>query len=244
MLCRRLRLRLSGLRLTPRNTHEKAVFELIGMIEGEFGRASFPEIYASLLAIHEGQVQSLRQQQRYESLDEGQLLAISIFKGGSSVLADGWLAVGKLTRDEEDFSFGFGVVLQFLDDLQDLHDDRAASHTTLFTRAAAENRLDSITSQLWKFMHRVFDLMDRFELAQGLDVKDLIRRNSAMLMMRSMAECADHYSSTFLNGMEHLAPIRFEFMKETGKDIQTRFKNSWPVLARRRKLRSIFDLME
>jgi hypothetical protein len=243
IVCRRLSLRLSGVKLPPSDEDEAAVFDLIGMIEGEFARGSFPEIYASLLAIHEGQIQSLRQQQKSNRIDKRQLLAISILKGGSSVLADGWLAVGRLTRDEEAFSFGFGVVLQLLDDLQDLQDDRAAGHSTLFTCAATEDRLDSITSQLWKFMHKVFDLMDRFELAQALEVKDLIRRNSAMLMMRSMAECADLYSSEFLEGMERFAPIRFDFMKETRKDIQTRFKNSWPAWARRRKLHSIFDLM-
>jgi hypothetical protein len=241
--CRRLRLRLSGMKLPPSDAHETAVFRLIQMIEREFSRDAFPEIYSSLFAIHAGQVRSLSQQQKSKTHDESQLLAISIFKGGSSVLVDGWLAAGKLGRKEEDFCFGFGVVLQLLDDLQDLHEDRAAGHSTLFTRAATVNRLDGITSQLWRFMHKVFDSMDQFDLAKGLELKDLIRRNSSMLMMRSMAECTDFYSSEFLHAMERLTPIRFGFMNECRKNIESWFKNSWPALARRRKLRSFFDLM-
>ncbi len=243
MECRRLRLRLSGIKISPSDAHETAVFRLIQMIEGEFSRDAFPEIYSSLLAIHAGQVRSLSQQQKSKTHDESQLLAISIFKGGASVLADGWLVAGKLGREEEDFCFGFGVVLQLLDDLQDLHEDRLAGHATLFTLAATLNRLDGITSQLWRFMHRVFDSMDRFEFAKGPEFKDLIRHNSAMLMMRSMAESTDFYSSEFLNTMERLSPVRFCFMKECRKDIESRLKNSWPALARRRKLRSLFDLM-
>lgn len=243
MECRRLGLRLSGVNIPPFDAREAAVFRLIGMIEGEFPRELFPEVYSSLIAIHAGQVRSLSQQQQADNLNECQMLEISIFKGGSSVLADGWLASGKLGREEADFCFGFGVVLQLLDDLQDLDEDRKAGHSTLFTRAAAAARLDAITGRLWRFMHKVFDSMDRFALPKGLELQDLIRRNSAMLMMRSMAECTEFYSEGFLNAMERLAPIRFGFMKECRKDIESRFRSSWPVLARKRKLRSVFDLM-
>jgi len=241
--CRRLGLRLSGMPLAPADAHETAVFRLIGMIEDEFPRAAFPEVHSSLLAIHAGQVRSLSQQRKSSTLDQGQLLAISVAKGGASVLADGWLAAGRLDREQADFCFGFGVVLQLLDDLQDLYDDRAAGHTTLFTRAADAKQLDGITGQLWTFMHRVFDSIDRFSLPRGLELKDLIRRNSAMLMMRSMAECTDCFSGAFLHQMERLAPVRFAFMKECRREIESRFRKVWPALARRRKLRSVFDLL-
>ena len=84
LACRRLGLRLSGQPLDPCNPHEAAVFHLISMIEGDFPRALFPEVYSSLLAIHSGQVQSLKQQHQTDLLDEQQLLRISVTKGGSS----------------------------------------------------------------------------------------------------------------------------------------------------------------
>ena len=58
----RLGLRLSAEILEPCNPVEAAVFRLIEKIESEYPRIDFPEIYASLLAIHAGQAKSLRQQ--------------------------------------------------------------------------------------------------------------------------------------------------------------------------------------
>lgn len=243
MACRRLGLRLSGHAIVPGDPLEAAVFRLVEMIEGEFPRNLFPEVYLSLLAINSGQVHSLRQQQRSGILDEPHLLRISVAKGGSSVLADGWLVGGNLDRKEADFFFGYGVVLQLLDDLQDLTEDRDAGHWTLFTSAAMSEHLDCLTNRLWAFMHRVLNVDDCFTGHRAVELKDLIRRNSVMLMLRGMAECAGLYSSDYVHHMERLSPLSFAFMRDHSKEVRTRFGKIWPRLARRRKLRSIFDLM-
>ncbi len=241
--CRRLRLRLSGHAIVSGDAYEAAVFKLVGMIEDEYPRDCFPQIYASLLGIHAGQVQSLRQQNKSGVLDEAQLLRISISKGGSSVLADGWLAGGRLEKEEADFFFGYGVMLQLMDDLQDLAEDRAAGHWTLFTRAATTERLDGLANRLWAFMHRVLNSTDCFTGPRGLELKDLIRRNSVMLMLRAIAECTDLFSPEYADQMERLSPLSFGFLRERGREVKTRFEKIWPSLRRRRKLQSIFDLM-
>ena len=82
----------------PHNPHEAAVFRLIEKIENEYPRKDFPEIYASLLAIHAGQAKSLRQQGGLCILSPQALLQISVEKGGSSVLADSWLVAGRLNQ--------------------------------------------------------------------------------------------------------------------------------------------------
>jgi hypothetical protein len=242
MACRRLGLRLSGQALKPCDAHEAAVFRLIEIIEGEYPRDDFPEVYSSLLAIHAGQIKSLGQQRKLCTLDDAALLQISVEKGGSSVLADGWLVGGRLSRDEADFAFGFGVVLQLLDDLQDLPDDRDAGHCTLFTRAASKC-LDSLTSRLWHFMHCVLDSGDCFADFRCLELRDLIRRSSTMLMLRATAENAGSYSSGYLDRMERISPVSFAFLRNRRIAAEKRFARIWPALARRRKLRSIFDLL-
>jgi hypothetical protein len=241
--CRRLGLRLSGRTIDPGDAYESAVFRLVEMIEGEFPRAAFPEVYSSLLAIHAGQVRSLSQQQQSGPADEQRLLHISVAKGGSSVLANGWLVAGKLGRAQAESFFGFGVMLQLLDDLQDLPEDRAAGHWTLFTRAAASERLDRLTSQLWDFMSRVLNAMNCCAGPRAVELRDLIRRSSIMMMQRAMAENADLYSSAYAHRMEQFSPLSFAFLRDRGREARSRFEKIWPTLARRRKLRSIFDLM-
>ena len=241
---RRLGFRLAGGSCDPLNANEAAVFRLVEMIESEYPRDRFPEIYQSLLAIHAGQVKSLRQQGKSCILNEESLLQISIEKGGSSVLADGWLAGGKLCREEAGFFFSFGVMLQLLDDLQDLPDDLHAGHWTLFMRAASHDEcLDSLTNRLWHFMDRVLDLTDNCAEPGSLELKDLIRRNCRMLLLRSVAECACYYSSGYLSHMERLSPLSFAFLRDRRMASERRFAAIWPALARQRNLRSIFDLL-
>jgi len=239
----RLGFRLAGRSVDPLNANEAAVFRLVEMIEGEYRRDRFPGVYQSLLAIHAGQVKSLRQQEKPCTLNDESLLQISVEKGGSSVLADGWLVGGMLRREAAGFFFGFGVMLQLLDDLQDLTDDLRAGHWTLFMRAAPHEPLDSLTNRLWHFMDSVLDLTDGFADPGSLELKDLIRRNSRMLLLRSVAECACYYSSGYLCHMERLSPLSFAFLRDRRTASEIRFAAIWPALARRRNLRSIFDLL-
>jgi hypothetical protein len=241
--CRRLKLRLSGEKIIPNDVHEAAVFRLVEMIEDEFPRPGFPEVHLSLLAIHEGQVCSLKQQHESAAMSEEQLLRVSAMKGGSSVLADGWLVGGKISRDEADFFFGFGVMLQLLDDLQDLHEDRPAGHRTLFTHTALNKPLDGISNRLWAFMHKFLNSANCLTIPRGLALIDLIRRNSIMLMLRAMAECDGLYSREYLAHMERLSPLSFAFLRDRSKEIRKRFEKIWPMLASRRKLQSVFDLL-
>jgi hypothetical protein len=241
--CARLRLRLSGEEIIPGDVYEASVFRLVKMIEDEYPRNFFPEVHLSLLAIHEGQIGSIKQQRKSVVLDEEQLMRISVMKGGASVLADGWLVGGKISRDEADFFFGFGIMLQLLDDLQDLHEDRPAGHRTLFTHTASTQRLDSITNRLWAFMHKFLNSANCFTSPRGLELTDLIRRNSILLMLRAMAECEDLFSREYLAHMERLSPLSFAFLRDRSKEIRKRFEKIWSRLASQRKLKSVFDLM-
>jgi len=240
---RRLRLRLAADIFEPRNPDEAAVFRLVETIESEYPRSDFPEIYASLLAIHAGQAKSLRQQGGICTLNAESLLQISVEKGGSSVLADSWLVAGRLNQTEADFFFSLGVMLQLLDDVQDLHDDRAAGHWTLFTQAATRVSLDALTSRLWQFLNRVLDSKSCFTSSRSLELKDLIRRNSRMLLLRAIADSANYYSCDYLRHMERFSPLSFSYLRDRRQTVERRFAKVWPQVARRRKLSSVFDLL-
>ena len=241
--CRRLGRRLSGRTVDSEDIHESTVYRLVEMIEDEFPRSAFPEVYFSLLAIHTGQIQSLRQQDKSDALDEEQLLRISIRKGGSSVLADGWLIEGSLKDPEADFCFGYGVALQLLDDLQDLNEDRTSEQQTLFTLKAAIKQMDRVTNQLWAFIHCVMHPSNCFDSAGGLELRALIRRSGRTMIFNSMAEHADSYPGEYLYYMEQFSPLSFTYIRNNAKEVRARLEKIWTVLARRRRLRSIFDLL-
>ncbi len=241
--CARLGRRLEGWSEAPVDAREVAVFHLIGMIERGYARDLFPGVYSSLLAIHAGQVQSLRQQHQRLDLGDHALLRISVEKGGSSVLADGWLVAGVLSPAEAEAFFALGVLLQLLDDLQDFLDDREAGHWTLFTRTASRESLDGLTSRLWNFMEIVLRSTPCFGDSDGRELGELLRRNCTLLMLRSIAECPGLYSPGYLCHMERFSPLAFGFLNERRRTIGQKFSKIWPALARRRGFVSIFDLL-
>ena len=76
----------------PQSTiQEEKVFKLIKLIEQQYNRSKFSGVYQSLLAIYNAQIKSLTQQKKALKLTNSELLQISFEKGGTSVLADGFL---------------------------------------------------------------------------------------------------------------------------------------------------------
>lgn len=193
-----------------RDRREEAVFELVGAIEGEFPRARHPRVFASLRAIHRAQVASLRQQRGPGSgEDPVDLLGLSCEKGGTSVLADGFLVAGELSPEEADFLFGYGVALQFLDDLQDASEDRADGHRTLFSIAAGRTPLDALTSRLARFTARVLGAADRFEAPQWPVIAGLMRGNCPLLLLQAVADQRSLFSPDYVRRLERHFPVRY-----------------------------------
>lgn len=204
----RLGRRLAGRRPAAADPREAAVFELVGWIEGELPRHTYPDVFESLLAIHRGQVRSLAQQDRAGSGDVD-LLAVSAEKGGTSVLADGYLVAGSLTAAEEEFLFGYGMALQLLDDLQDASADREAGHRTLFSEAIGECPLDGLTSRLARFTGAALGAAARFPVPEAGMVADLLSRNCALLLLQAVGQARPLFRPAYVRRLERHFPVRF-----------------------------------
>lgn len=204
--------RLAGLPVWPVGAGEAAIFRLVERIEGEFPRHAHADVHESLLAIHGGQVLSLRQQDD-PGLTDAEILAISCEKGGTSVLADLYLVAGRASASEERFAFGYGVALQLLDDLQDVESDLAAGHQTLFTRAARRGALDAPASRLARFIDRVLDGEEMLARPELADRKDLIRRNCRTLLVGAVAEQPCRFSRRFRRTLARRWPFAFRAMR-------------------------------
>ena len=208
---RRFRMRLAGCFLEPANRLETVVWQLVALIEFQYPRKQYPEVYSSLLAIHHAQEKSMAQLQQNGSLPEQiDVLTLSFTKGGTSVLADAYLAAGTLTPAQVRFAFQWGVLLQLGDDLQDLRQDLACGSITLFTQAARRQPLDTLTNRTLQLAQHVMTRMD--DLGAPLIIKQLLQRSSRSLLIRAAAAAREFYSKEYLAELETYSPVRFAFL--------------------------------
>ena len=225
----RFRDRLEGRPLSPRNHRETAIWAAIELIEQQYPRQRFSDVYDCLLAIHRAQSESLAQLNGLARCGDAEVLRISCAKGGTSVLADACLAHGWLRPEESRFAFAWGVLLQLGDDLQDVREDLKRGSATLFTRAAAQRQpMDSLAAQLLAFGDRVAALMD--ELPDGSPLlKNLLRMSWRSLVLMAIATAHQYFTPAFLAAVEPQSAFRFEFLRARQKRLMGR-KGLYAVL--------------
>ncbi len=185
---------------------------LMEMIEEEYPRGEFPDVYRSLCAIHRAQQKSLLLHGAAGDRPERQLQSFTIEKGGASVVVDGVLVSGALARDALHAFFGYGVVLQFIDDLQDIPQDAAAEHSTMFTRLCRSEPLDEITGRLINFTCGTIRLLDGVSPAPDRPLSGLIQGSCIFLILEAVARFRHLYSLPFLVAVEEFSPLRFTYL--------------------------------
>jgi hypothetical protein len=213
-LNQRISFRLAGGEMHPANTYERDIFTLFEIIEEEFDRSRYPHVFESLLAIHHAQIRSVFQQSHDRELLSHELLDISIEKGGSSVLADGYLIDGNLAAEDGGFIFGYGVLLQLIDDLQDIDGDLANHQTTLFHDTARRETLDEITNRLLSFIHGILLLARRPRFHESGGLGELIERSCLVMVLESIARNRTLYSAQYVRTMEKYSPVGFEYFRQ------------------------------
>jgi hypothetical protein len=236
--------RLCGFGAAAPDSHAEQVSRLVAFIEGVFPRSEFEEVYLSLRAIHHAQMASLGQQQAAGFLDERNLLQITLRKGGTSVLADAYLVAGQLSEAEADFMFGYGVLLQLMDDLQDLANDLANRHSTLFVRPAeAGGLLDASTARLWSFVRTVLESSSRFEAPRFQPIQALLQESCKLLLFQAVARNHRFYSTRFVTELESCSPFRFAFLRAREKSVAGECRQIISLLRRRGRIEAAFDLL-
>jgi hypothetical protein len=218
----RFRNRLRGERLSAQDDREAALWILVRLIEEQYPRARYPQVFECLLAIHRAQEESIAQLRGCDPSGDAEVLRMSCAKGGSSVLADACLAHGGLSGEESRFSFEWGVLLQLGDDLQDVREDMRRGSVTLFSRAAVLGRpLDGLVIQLLNFSEQVGARMDH--LPNGAEMlKKLLRMSWRSLIVGAVANSHEYFSPGFLDQAERWSPFRFEFLRTRNQRLTSR----------------------
>lgn len=218
----RFRNRLRGDRRVARDDREAAVWALLSLIEEQYPRACYSQVFDCLLAIHRAQEESIAQIGNRDLDNEHKLSEISCAKGGSSVLADACLARGWLNEEESRFSFEWGVLLQLGDDLQDVREDLQHGSLTLFSRAALEGRpLDDLVKQLLNFSEQVGLRMDKLPNGTGV-LKELLRMSWRSLIIGAIADSHEFFSPEFLEEAERCSPFHFAFLRARRRRLSSR----------------------
>jgi len=214
---------LEGRSSPPASRNGEKILNLIKMIESEYDRENFPGVYQSMLAIFNAQIKSLVQQKGHTFPYEVDILDCSFEKGGTSVLADGFLVNGELTDKQADFCFGFGAYLQLADDIQDLEEDGKNKHRTIFSSAIGKKNLDHLANRLLNFISTSVDAKLDEKNQREKALKDLIWRNCALLILEAVGKNRDRYSRKFVDRMERYFPIRFSKLLKLRKILQKNF---------------------
>jgi len=218
----RFREKLSGQAPPPVNEREAALWALVGLVEGEYPRELYPQVFESLLAIHSAQERSIAQLTNGGRSSDADLLEISCEKGGTSVLADAFLAAGVLNDEEARFAFQWGMLLQLGDDLQDLRDDLRRQSATLFTRAVRRAEpLDGLVNQLLAFSDRVAAGMDELPHATPM-LRRLLRMSWRSLIVEAVADARECFTRRFLRELECTSPFRLKFLRRRHQKLTRR----------------------
>ena len=205
-------LRLDGQAVEPNNSTERIIFSLVAMIETEYPRSAYPEVFDSLIAIHEAQTRSVQLIHSGSPLSETETLEIGIAKGGASVLADGYLVAGKLSKDQEYFLFGYGAYLQLLDDIQDLEEDRVAGLHTIFSMS--DEMLEFKLNKTYWFGDHVMQSLSLFG-GQYLEVfQSLMRKSIDLFIIEAIAQNPGFYSHGYVSAMEDHSPFSFSYIQK------------------------------
>lgn len=204
--------RLHGENLSPLNHTEAKLFQLVAMFEKQYSRNDFPEVYQSLYAIQKGQTDSLKLL-KSDGLTENEIRRVCFEKGGASVLADGYLVAGNLTKPEEQALIGYGIYLQMLDDIQDMKED-ADSNTKTMCSYLNKKNLGEFVNKTIHFGREVLEEMKCFK-APNVDVfLNLMNRSIETMAIESVGLNDSGFSKDYLVEMEKYSPLHFDYIRE------------------------------
>ncbi len=208
---------LKGEKAIPQNSSEQDVFDLVTMIEKQYCRDQFPQVYDSLLAIHIAQDKSMRVPKSPLKPNMVDLVSLTFEKGGTSVLADGVLSAGKLDPDLMGVIFNYGAFAQLMDDQEDIAGDLSEKAPTLFSEAARVGKVDQVMNRVFNFAHRVLKGLDRFDNPKANSLKKISMKGIDLLLIDTTLRLERYYSHPYLQKLEAAYPFRFDYVRRVRK---------------------------
>ena len=237
--------KLQGKRVKPLSRHEKKTEELLGQIEKDYGRPH--EVYEGLLLMLEAQEISLRQEERWKrdrkACREEDVLGVSAYKGGVSVLMDRYFIDRPLTEKDSYFYYGFGFLLQLCDDLQDISQDKEEGNPTVFSLCGTDKEVRGKVNKLLHFAAKIFESCD----TENRKFKRFLQKNCYLLILASAAGSGEWMEEEWLSRMQGYLPVRMDYLRKYSNGILGSSKGDGAEKGRnereRRKLMKMLDVL-
>ncbi len=216
-----IRKTLLGEAITPVNRYEEKTKQLLDLVLMSYSNDTLRQKEAAflLLLMLEAQGKSIRQIHRFgnKRLSTDEILQISVYKGGLSVLIDYLFGIdfdlSLVTEEEFSFYLSFGLILQLMDDLQDITEDRKNHSQTLMTSCKNKKQLEAIVNRLLHFTH--FSIAD-FSPKNG-ELHTFTLQNCQLLLLCTVAKNAKHFSKEYLKKLEIHLPFSISFLDKIQK---------------------------
>lgn len=209
---------LRGEACSPSNPLEEKTVRLLHMLLGFYQKEKKAEVADLLLLMLEAQEMSIIQQKRpgfgkKDQLSGEDILRISAYKGGISVLNDYIFGVAMPKKEEVIFYLKFGLILQFADDLQDIAEDEKEHSRTIMTGAAKSGNLEAKVNKLLHFIRCV---MDEFE-PRNAGLKEFSVKNCILMTLAETISNRKYFSGNYLKRIEQHLPFHPAFLEEMSK---------------------------
>ncbi|GAB2481079.1 hypothetical protein GCM10008929_03290 [Alkalibacterium psychrotolerans] len=204
----RLSRSLAGEHVSSESPSERRIFSLVESILDIYPIQTHPEVTESIQLIHQAQIDSMRQCLPADLARED-VLAISLFKGGTSVLADAYLVKGSLTEKEMVFAYNYGAFLQLLDDLQDVKSDQEEGNQTLFSvKQSKEDRVELIRQLI--SLITVINSPEENDTPVQIKMKKVIANCTMLMVMETIGKNPDLVTSSFYKELEAASKVRLK----------------------------------
>ncbi len=203
--------KLKGEPVLVQSALEEKTCRLLDMIGDAYEGEAKKKVIGTLLQLLEAQNYSIRQQKA--GISEDEILGISIWKGSASVLADYLFATQDWREKEEGFYLRFGFLLQLVDDLQDMEEDKKEGSHTMMIKAAEQKRLEGQVNRLLWF---IWDTVRDFE-PRNPGLKGFVLNNCVEITLLSAAMNAQHFLKEYIKELEPYLPLSVEFIKKMKK---------------------------
>lgn len=204
--------RLQGRLVEAQGFIEEQLYRLVAMFEDEFPRDKYQKVYESLYAIQKGQTDSLNLITT-NGISDQSIKKICFEKGGASVLADGYLVAGEMTKEQEQALFGYGIYLQLLDDIQDIKEDLHTNTKTIFSCGKKQD-LGLFVNKTIHFGRIALDEMKCFPNSPGGKFLSLMNKSIETMIIESVGLNPTWYSNDYLTELEKFSPLRYNFIRE------------------------------
>lgn len=201
---------------TPHSSVEEKIGVLLERILHNYKGIQKEKVRMTLLLLLDAQHKSIGQIDNRTDMMHSDVLNLSAYKGGTSVLADYLLATDNYDDNEIIFYMKFGFILQLVDDLQDITEDENKGSRTLMTIAKSKDELEETVYRLLWYIYEVF---------QGVNFKNERLKKFAMrhcigIVLISAVVNEELFSDEYIRAAEEYLPLSVQYIN----DMKTRFK--------------------